>query len=81
MSDGGNFNSTAMSNSSFATPHHNQVATHPNQPIVSNFDDFVDMEISNTGDNPNSMFQTALPSLKLNTENKLNNDQLDMIQQ
>jgi len=74
MGDGANFDSTAMSSSLFATPEQDQ-------PIASNFEDSVDMEISNTGPNPNSMFQTALPSLKLNTENKLNTEQMNMIQQ
>ena len=74
MGDGANFNPTAMSSSAFATPEQDQ-------PIASNFEDSVDMEISNTGPNPNSMFQTALPSLKLNTENKLNTEQINMIQQ
>jgi len=40
----------------------------------------VDMEISNTGENPNSMFDQALPSLKLNTENKLSAEQINMIE-
>jgi len=48
---------------------------------VSNFEDQADIEISNTDANPNSMFHTALPSLKLNSDNKLNNQQITIIQQ
>ena len=79
MNDGVNFNSTSVG-SSFVTPHHNRVSAHSNQQMASKFDDFVDMEISNSVDNPNSMFQSALPSLKLNTDSKLNNEQMNMLE-
>jgi len=51
-------------------------------PMIRGFDDSIhdpnfDMEISNTDANPNSLFQPALPSLKLNTEGELSGHQLD----
>lgn len=39
-----------------------------------------DIEISNTEDKPNSMFKSALPSLKLNIENKLSPGQKDILE-
>lgn len=50
--------------------------------MIRGFDDSIhdpnfDMEISNTEINPNSLFQPALPSLKLNTEGELSVSQLD----
>lgn len=42
--------------------------------------DSCDIEISNTEDKPSSMFKSALPSLKLNIENKLSPDQQDILE-
>ena len=45
-----------------------------NSPVVKE-DSSCEIEISNTADKPNSMFKKALPSLKLNIENKLSPEQ------
>jgi len=42
--------------------------------------DEFDMEISNTESNPNSMFKSALPSLKLNIESKLSPGQRSQLE-
>lgn len=49
-----------------------------NSPLTK--DDSCDIEISNTEDKPNSMFKKALPSLKLNIENKLSPDQQSQLE-